>query len=504
MTNMEKKLKGAMAVISVLFCLACADKKDDGYNTATQGRISFELIRNNVYSISDLSEISTIKIWLSNAEGKSIELPSQSVSGTENLISTAYIVLDAGTYAITEYRCYDLQADLIEGLSIKPEKDNLFEIEAGTDTEFSLPIKVKQSLTTSNLYNTLRGICLEIVGPDESLWPKSWDFDSGEIDIMWAGLEFDTDELSNPTDVIGLVIDGSEQYITNSDTWEKTLVSLPEFRHMTDLPGCVSNLVNLQSLAIMNCDLEYIPDELQYSYINSLMICNTNLQSLPEELSNMKSLVSVQISGNRMTEFPECLTGISTMEIFTLENEDIKTIPESIANWGEKLEALAIRNTGISSLPDVFDKLWHVSMPDFSGNRNLSTLPQTLGLEKIPYSDGGAYSVSGITGINLNGCGFTAIPSQIQRAGIKGLYMADNRITSVTKEEMDNMPDLQTLVLDGNSLTSFPRLTNPNLAMLSLIGTGLERSQVDLSGMPQLNPLYVFFTQEDYDKVFGM
>ncbi|MCQ2111236.1 MAG: hypothetical protein MJY79_07070 [Bacteroidaceae bacterium] len=492
------------AVLAIFLSQSCSREKGPDYDAGKQGRVRFEIVRNNVYSISDLAEISTIKIWLMDSEENVVELPSLDVSGTETLLYTEYVVLDAGSYRVVEYRCYDLQANLIDGLDIRLEKENQLEITAGEDTEFPLPVKVKQVISTSNLYNTLRGICLEILGDDESLWPASWDFESGEIDIDWAGLEFDTDANSNPTDVIGLVINGEPEYIINSDTWEQILVSLVEFRNMEVLPACISNLTGLESLVVKNCDMQEIPSELQYSMITSLTVENTRLQSLPDELSEMKRLTSAEFYGNRMTMFPECLTGVSTMEIFTIDNERIGSVPESIGNWGENLVSLSIRNTDIAELPDVFDRLWHVSMPDFSGNRNLSCLPASIGLEEIPYGDDGSFSRNGITGLILDGCAFTQIPEEVQRRGMYALYMADNKINKVSAEDIESIPDLETLVLDGNRLESFPALTNSKLSMLSLIGTGLSREQVDISGMPQLNPRYVFFTQEDYDSVFGM
>lgn len=488
----------------MVLLLGCS-KEEKGlvYDSTRQGKVTFELVRTSVYTISALSDAHTIKVTLRDMEGKEIVLPSMVLSGNEDRISTEPYPIDAGIYEVINYKCYDMQADLIEELDITLTEDNVIEVEAGEELPISLPTYVKKVLTTSNLYNSLFGICLEILGDDEDLWPKSWDFASGEIDIFWAGLEFDTDERSNPTDVIGLVIDGSPQYIINSDTGEELLVSLPEFKDMKVLPGCISNLQKLTSLVVRNCALEEIPAEIQYSYITSLSIENTNLAYIPKEMGKMEGLTDVEFKGNKFTEFPEELTDIETIEIFTIDNERISEIPESIEKWGKHLVALNIRNTDISSLPDVFDSLWHVSTLDVSGNKNLSTLPQSIGMYEIPYGNDGSYSPNALNGIYMNNCAFTDIPAAVQRKGIRYINMTGNKITQVTKEQIEKMEDLETLVLDGNKLTSFPKITNPNLTMLSLIDTGLTRDMVDLSGLPKLNPRYVFFTKEDYKAVFG-
>lgn len=481
---------------------ACQSKEEvELYDPQTQGRVSFELVRHSVYLIDDLTEARTIKITLA-CGGDTITLPSLELKGSDDMIATPFVPLSRGVYTLLSYRCFDLQGDLIEDLDITVTKDNVFEVTPGEDISLSLPVEVKKVLTTSNLYNSLRGICLEILGEDESLWPKSWDFESGEITIDWAGLEFDTDANSNPTDVIGLVIDGKPDYILNSDTWENILVSLPEFHDMKVLPACVTNLTGLQSVVVRNCLMEQLPAEMQYSFIETLTINNTLLSDMPEEMGRMKQLKSVELSGNRLRTFPECLTNVASMEVFSIEDEAITEVPASIAQWGEHLVSLRIVGTQIKQLPDVFDRLWHVSMLDFSRNAQLAQLPATIGLEKIPYGEGENYSYSGITGLDLHGCAFTSIPAPVQRGGIRYLNLADNRLTSVSAQQLETMKDLETLILDGNALQSFPRLTNPRLQMLSLIGTGLTREQVDLSGLPSLNPRYVFFTQQEYDAIF--
>ena len=81
------------------------------------------------------------------------------------------------------------------------------------------------------------------------------------------------------------------------------------------------------------------------------------------------------------------------------------------------------------------------------------------------------------------------------------LSMKDNQITHVTKEELEKMTDLHTLVLDRNPLTGFPKIENKNLGYLSLIDCGLTDADVDISGLPNLSPNHFFLTQEHYDEI---
>lgn len=484
----------SLIVATLMLLTACKNNEDPGIPEG-YGQVTFELVRKNVYLVQSLKEIKTIKITVSNSEGREITLPSLDVAGTEELVSTRPYALPAGAYKVAHYVCFDSQADIIEELDITPTRDNEFTVTAGQATAMPLPIQVKNVLTTSNLFNSLYGLCMEVLGPDRSTWPKSWDFDGEGVDGDWAGLEFEWDVATNtPTELIGIVIDGNPEYIINSDTGEEILVSLPEFAHMRKLPSCISNFMNLDGLTIRNCDLEELCPELQFSPITSLTIYNTKLASVPEELGNMKNLCDVWLGENRFTEFPEVFTQIKDINAFVMHNEKIHDIPESIANWGKGLWAFEVTGSEITSLPDVFDRLYNISTLVLDDNAKLSSLPASLRLTEIPYDggEGGNFTYMGITGLSLRGCGFTQIPDEIKRARMHYLDMSYNKLTSVSKADFDAMPDLETLKLDGNHFTSFPALTNPNLSYLSLRGCGLNRSQVDISGLPKLNPAYFF------------
>lgn len=475
----------------VLLTVSCKDKSEDGRLPAGYGMVTFELIRNNVYLVTNLEEAKTIKVTIANADGKEIKLPSMDLSGNENFISTQPYKLPAGMYEVRGYKCFDKNADLIEDLDITLTEDNVFEVEAGETLPIFLPVRVKTVINASTLYSSLQGLCLEVIGEDKSMWPKSWNFESEGIDGTWAGLEFEWDVATNtPTELIGIVIDGEPEYIINSDTGEEILVSLPEFKGMKKLPSCIENFQSLDGITIRNCEMEELCAELEHSPITSLTVYNTKLKGIPSQMKNMRKLCDVWFEKNPMTQFPEALTNCKDMTSFVLMDSPITSVPESISEWGSNLVALQITGTQITEMPDVFDKLFKVSTLVLDNNVNLSTLPASVGLEYVPY-DGGGSTPTGITGVCLNGCAFTEIPAAVKRGRMQVLEMCNNKITSLSKEDFDAMPDLQTLKLDGNQLTSFPRLTNPKLGYLSLNNCGLTAEQIDITGLPKLRVLLI-------------
>lgn len=477
---------------------ACGD--DDNTLSPTQGQIRFQFSKVTTYTIADLEDIYSIIVTVER-NGETTTLPSQILSGDENQISTPGIALEAGDYKLVSYRAFDYSGNLIDLLDITLESDNDFSVKAGETSDYVLPIKIKTPLSINNYYNTLYGLCLEVLGEDKSLWPKSWDFEKGTIDDTWVGLEFDLDDYGEIESLSGITFDGEPSY--NYKDGEKINQSLSEFKHMKKLPGIISNLSSLLSIHIRNCDLEELPEELKYSNIQTLYVENTNLKSLPQSMGEMKYLVSVFLKDNNLTAFPEQLTKLEKMRYFDIVNERIPSIPESIKNW-KSLCSLRITGTDITSLPDVFNDLYKVSTLDLQNNKQLGSLPASIKDLRIPYGDSGdKYTRKALRALLLDGCAFTSIPEEVQHADIKMLSMADNHITHIDAAEIERMTDLGTLILDRNPLSAFPAINHENLGMLSLIGCGLQRSDIDTSGLPSLLPAYLFLTQEEYDSVMA-
>lgn len=479
--------------------VACSDD-DDNALSPTQGQIRFQFSRNTTYTLSELSDIYSLIVTLEK-DGQSFNLPSQILSGTETLISTPLIALEAGTYKLAAYRAFDFNGDLIDLLDIKLSSDNEFVINAGQVSDYTMPVNIKKPLGTNNYYNALYALCLEGIGEDKSQWPQSWDFEKGEIDDTWAGLEFELDDYGNLASLSGIVFDGEPLYHFN-DNGERESKGLVEFKHMKKLPAVIANLSSLTAITIRNCDVEELPEELKFSNIQSLSVENTRLSSLPESMGEMKHLITVFLKDNHLTAFPEQLTRLKDMYDFSIVNEAIPSVPESIRNW-KALRSLRISGTNITSLPDVFNDTYRISTLDLTNNRQLNALPASIGDTRIPYGDKGLYTRKSLSGLLLDGCAFTGIPQEAQQSNIRMLSMADNQITAVSKEAIERMTNLHTLVLNRNALTSFPQLHSESLRMLSIIGCGLSRQDIDMSGLPNLAPNYLFVTQEEYDTVLG-
>lgn len=497
MNTIKKYLFLLCTVIVATGLTACGD--DDETLSPTQGQVRFQFSKITTYTLSALDDIYSIIITLEK-DGQAITLPSQTLSGDDNLISTPDVALESGDYKLVSYRAFDYNGALIDVLDITLESDNDFTVKAGETAEYVLPVKIKTPLSINNYYNTLYGLCMEVIGEDKSKWPPSWDFENGSIDETWAGLEFLFDDYGNIVSLYGIVFDGDPSYNYNDE--EQLIQSLPEFKHMKKLPGIIANLSSLTSLSIRNCDLEELPEELKYTNIQTLYVENTNLKALPQSIGDMKYLASVFLKDNALTAFPEQLTRLEGMLDIDIVNERIPSISDGIRNW-KSLHSLRITGTDITELPDVFNDLYKISTLDLQDNSRLASLPPSIKDTKIPYGDNGLYTKKALRALLLDGCAFTAIPAEVRHADIKMLSMADNHITHINAADIESMPDLATLILDRNALDGFPRVSHSKLSMLSLIGCGLQPSDIDTQGLPALQPSYLFLTQEAFDDMFG-
>lgn len=459
----------------------CSCEKDIDGIPANHGEVSFRFDKITTYdAVNELTDIESIIIVLSKNE-HDIILPSLLISGTNEMISTKLHALEEGTYKVKSYVAYDRNANII--LESGKVKDNEFIIIAGQKIDFNMPIMVKDVIVPNNIKNVLLGICIDTFGPDTLNWKVSWR-DNKDID-KWENIEFNYDEFNEIVGVLAVTFDD-------------------KFAEMTYLNPSIINLGSLESLVIRDNNLEFLPEEIGKMNIHSLTIMNTNISFLPES-AKLLNLGDLTLKGNKFTEFPDVIPTLEDISLLTIIDENISSIPEEIGNLG-KLRALTINGTNITSLPNVFDKLFRISTLNFSNNKNLTSLPATIKPERH------GRQLSYLRAIHLNDCGFTSIPQELISPKFKLLSLGNNKITTVDKLSIESLPNLHTLVLDGNSLSSFPMINSESIAMLSLINTGLSRADVDSSGMPSLvtdrvidgiTYSWLLFTQEEYDLLFS-
>ncbi|MEG1586274.1 MAG: hypothetical protein RR346_05310 [Bacteroidales bacterium] len=468
---------------TLLFTAACEDDNDVLKMGANEGEMSFSFIRINGYGITELNELSSIKITLEK-DGIRKVLPSLQLNGSADSISSEGIFLTEGTYRVIEYRAFDSKAYPI--LECIPEKDNEFTVTRSTKSDFVMPVVVNHKVDRNNILNTLTAICLDAFGEDKSLWPKTWNKDTDLEE--WENLEFEYQEDGSIAYIVGITLD-------------------KKFASMKKLSPAIVNFPTLESLIIRDNALTELPDNFGELAITCLQISNTNLSSFPESAKNLH-LNTILLDGNKFTKFPEFLKTQTDMRVLQILNERIAEIPADDMVKMPLIDGLMLCGLDITSLPDVFDVLYRISTLNISNNKQLSTLPSTI--KSLKYGNQASY----MRGIIADGCGFTSFPQELISPKFQMISLANNKITSLNAEDIEFLPGLHTLYLSGNKLTSFPDLDMPSLGMLVLIDCGLTPAQVNRTGLPNLYSTvkdintgeeivvdFLFFTQEHFDSV---
>ena len=454
-----------------LYCLmlctalftACSDDDDIQEALAEgQGEVILTFDRNQVYSITSLEEMVRLKVTLEK-DGETITLPTFDLTGDEKAMTSEPIRLDNGVYTVKKYIAYNNKG--VQVMEAYLESDNELVVEHESVTTFYFPISIRITYSNNMLRSTLFGICTEIFGNDSTLWPKTWREENEDF-LTWENLHFETDDYGNIAYLSEIVFD--EKFAANTEKG---------FEGMKKLPSAVAEMPTIESLVIRNIpEFEELPDNLNKSGISSITVLNTSLKEFPKHFENIKHLNTLSIINSKLTEIPASLQKLENLFAVNLDGNEITSFPAELAKSWQKLVSLSMRNTKLQSLPAEIFSMKKVSTFDFRNNPDLSSLPETRG-------EGVA-----LAGFLLDGCGFTSIPAIAATEGIRMLSLADNKITSVSNNELSTT--LQCLILDGNPLSAAPVINHEKLMELSLDNCGLTEIP-DVSGLPNLRSLYV-------------
>ena len=442
-------IKNYLFYCLLLFSALFVGCKDDNFDNPPleegQGEITFRFFEHTVYTIDDITDVARLKVTIKkDGEDENIVLPTIDVKADGEEMVSDVLRLDVGNYTVIRYVAYDNKGDQLHEMYLPDSSENTFSITHDQATAFYFPVNVLEIQSADMLKNKLFGLCIEIFGPDSTLWPKTWREENEDI-TKWENLEYDEDE----------------QYLAG-------IVFDEKFKGMKKLPANIARFTTLENIMIRDIpEFEELPVELSESNLQSIEIINTSLKSLPENLY-IKHLYKISIIDSKLTEFPTCLSNHEELEMLDLVGNEISQIPEDAFTKLEKMSQLRIQHTKISSLPaNTFTALYRVYTFDFRWNENLSSLPTEVPSTRTKFQ-----------GLLLDGCAFTDIPDVVANIKeLRTLSMADNKLTSIdfNKLKINENPNLDQLFFDGNKLTSFgvPTDKNTSIILLSLNNCGL-------------------------------
>lgn len=460
MKNTKEVLLLCLMLCAALF-MGCSDDDNDTSLPTGQGEVTFKFVRNKVYTISTLEEMARLKVTLEK-EGKTLEVSGIDLTGNEEELTSSISRLDEGTYKVVKYIAYNNKGTQV--MEAYVDDENTFTVTHGEMATFYFPVSIRIVLINNQLRNMLFGLCTEVLGNDSTKWPKTWRVENEDL-LTWENLEFEVDDY------------GAISYLANIIFDNKT------FPGMKKLPETIAGFITIEGIQIMDIpEFEELPDNMDQSALSSITIMNTGFKAFPKNFEKMKNLRSLTIVNSKLNELPVQLADLENLHDVEISGNEISVFPAELAKKWQKLIALRMNNTKLSTLPAEIFNMKNVSTFDFRDNKNLSSLPETRG-EGIH-----------LGGLFLDGCAFTTIP-KIAQTRMRTLTLADNKITSVSKGELDALSNqLLTLNLDGNRINTFPKMESESLNELSLNNCGLTVIP-DLTALPALCVLSVSHNQ---------
>ena len=445
------------AVLTLLSLGVVSCTEDDVTPPVVTEGVAFQFDMRTEYTVSNMKDIVTIDMTLIK-DGKEIVLTNLKMEGSEASILSVPISLAEGTYTMKGYVAYGaVTTPVMECEFDLDDEASTFVVTAGQVMTVTIPVSVRVVEFENYIVNALIGLCREVFGDDESLWPWDKSEDLGK----WSCLEFvyydGSDVISHIT---GIRFDTNE-----FEGWSQ----------MTEIPhGTISNLVTIDALIINNLpNLTTLPDDLhKLPDLGTVVIQNTALTELPKNFEKCKNLNTLLIDGADLTEFPAQVNEMKNITLLGIINTKIAEVTAPLTNL--KLIRLDLNDNDITTFgEDVLSPEMGLSSINLSGN-NLSTLPNSLG------------TIISLKAVNLYDNQFTVIPTQVKKlSGLMALRIGGAAFTTVTNDDLANFPKLDELGLNGSKNLKIGTLNHSEIDGLYLSNCGLTELP-SIAGLPQM------------------
>nr|XP_050863699.1 leucine-rich repeat-containing protein 58 isoform X2 [Vespula vulgaris] len=147
---------------------------------------------------------------------------------------------------------------------------------------------------------------------------------------------------------------------------------------INDLPPSIIRFTNLNSLDISNCGLNRLPDFLGDCPLTCLIAKHNNISndSLPKSFENLPGLRELNLSGNRLREFPEQILDLNGLKYLYLGGNHITEINKDL--WKlQRLQVLSMGGNRLTEVPSTLGQLKSLQALILCDNM-LESLPSSI------------------------------------------------------------------------------------------------------------------------------
>lgn len=251
------------------------------------------------------------------------------------------------------------------------------------------------------------------------------------------------------------------------DTIPKGLTQLKDFYYLDlsnnqlsgEIPKYIKDLTDLEVLNFQKNNFEgEIPKEIgKLKNLKRLSLHNNELKGeIPKEIGELSNLQELYLHNNELTGFNNIFSkdkekSLSNLEVLTLKNNNLQSLPEEIINF-KSLYILNLKNNELTSLFKKFktaEKDEEVKM-NLDNLEYLGAANNLLGCEgySLPSEIGNLQSLSKLHGYHLRD---TWHPRKLS------IDLRYNCLTEIP-ESIGNLQALDSLRLDNNKIKTFSRI----------------------------------------------
>lgn len=215
------------------------------------------------------------------------------------------------------------------------------------------------------------------------------------------------------------------------------------------------------------------------------------IEWLPDSVGKLSSLITLDLSENRLVTLPSSITGLSSLTKLDLHSNKIVELPESFGDL-LSLVYLDLRANQLTSLPASLSRLIHLQELDLSSN-NLSVLPESIGslvklqklnietnnIEEIPHIIGHCVSLKELLA-DYNK--LKALPEAVGK--LESLEILSVRYNNIGRlpTTMSSLTSLKELDVSFNELASVPESL---CFATALVKINISNNFADLTSLPR-------------------
>ncbi|XP_059645251.1 plant intracellular Ras-group-related LRR protein 4 isoform X2 [Cornus florida] len=212
---------------------------------------------------------------------------------------------------------------------------------------------------------------------------------------------------------------------------------------------------------------------------------------LPDSIGKLSSLITLDLSENRIVALPATIGGLSSLTKLDLHSNRISELPDSIGDL-LSLVFLDLRANQLISLPPTFGRLVRLEELDLSSN-HLSVLPEPIGslaslkklsvetnnIEELPHTIG---HCSSLRELHADYNRLKALPEAVGRIGsLEILSVRYNNIRQLPTT-MSSLSSLRELNVSFNELESVPESL---CFATTLVKMNISNNFADLQSLPR-------------------